>query len=97
MKLNLPTSSVISPTCKDSIFTGHFSGSYVEAIERCAFLAVALGLSAMLATGCSSTGQGFQSRLMRAAPTTRHVEESEDNGGYQPTFSPAFDPDLFGG
>jgi hypothetical protein len=66
-------------------------------IGRCALVAVALGLSAMLATGCSSTEEGFQAKLTRSAPTTRRVTESEDNGAYQPTRSPAFDPDLFGG
>jgi hypothetical protein len=97
MKLNLSSSSVILPTCNDSILTHRCSGPYLQNIGRCALLAVALGLSAMLATGCSSTEEGFRARLTGSAPTTRRVTESEDNGGYQPTRSPAFDPDLFGG
>src|SRR5262245_36280847 len=97
MKLNLFSSSVISPTCNSSILTHHCSGLYLQNIGRCALLAAALGLSAMLATGCSSTGEGFQTRLTGSAPTSRHVTESEDNGEYQPIRSPAFDPDLFGG
>src|SRR5215831_10488969 len=97
MKLNFSLRSVIFPTCNDSIFTHHCSGRYFQNIGRCALLAVALGLSTMLATGCSSTGEGFQARLTGSAPTTRHVRESEHNGGYQPKRSPAFDPDLFGG
>ena len=64
---------------------------------RCALLAAALGLGAMLATGCSGTREGFQARLMGSAPTSRQVRESENNGVYQPTRSPAFNPDLFGG
>ena len=96
MKLNLFSNSVISPTCNDSILPYH-SGLYLQNIGRCALLAAALGLGAMLATGCSSIGQGFQSRLMSPAPTTRHVADSEDKGGYHPMLSPAFDPDLFGG
>ena len=96
MKLNLFSNSVISPTCNDSILTYH-SGLYLQNIGRCALLAAALGLSAMLATGCSSTGEGFQARLTGSAPTAKHLAESDDHGGYQPTRSPAFDPDLFGG
>ncbi|MBV8225401.1 MAG: hypothetical protein JO232_09465 [Verrucomicrobia bacterium] len=96
MKLNLHTRAVIAPTSNQSILTDQCSGSYLENIGRCAALAVALGFTAMLATGCSSTGQGFQARLMGPAPTTRHVPDSADKGGYQPTLCPAFDPDLFG-
>ena len=96
MKLNLFSNSVISSTCNDSILTYH-SGLYLQNIGRCALLAAALGLSAMLATGCSSTRERFQARLTGSAPTTPRVREPEDNGGYQPTRSPAFDPDLFGG
>ena len=97
MKPNLFSSSVISLTCSDSILTHHCSGFYLPNIGRCALLAVALGLSAMLATGCSSTGERFQARLTGSTPTTPRVREPEDNGGYQPTRSPAFDPELFGG
>src|SRR5262245_63532491 len=97
MKLNLSLSSVIFLTCSDSILTHRCSGLYLQNIGRCALLAVSFGLSAMLATGCSSTGEGFHARLTGSALTTRHVAESEDSGGHQPTRSPAFDPDLFGG
>ena len=97
MKLNLSTSSVISPTCNDSILTHDSSGLYLQNIGRGALVAVVLGLSVMLATGCSVTSQGFQAGLVRSAPAPRHVTESEHNGWYQPTRSPAFDPDLFGG
>ena len=97
MKLNLFSSSVISPTCNSSILTHRCSGLYLQNIGRCVLLAIALGLSAMLATGCSSTEKGFQPRRTGSAPTTQRVTESEANGGYQPTRSPAFDPDLFGG
>src|SRR5262249_40928512 len=97
MKLTFSLRSMIFPTCDDSIFTHRCWGLYFQNIGRCALLAVGFGLSAMLATGCSSTGESFQARVTGSAPTTRHVTESEDNGGYQPTRSPAFDPDLFGG
>jgi hypothetical protein len=97
MKLNFSSSSVIFPTCNDSILTHRCSGLYLRNIGRCALVAVALGLSAMLPTGCSATEEGFQAKLTGSAPTTRRVTESEDKGGYQPTRSPAFDPDLFGG
>jgi hypothetical protein len=97
MKLNLSSSSMSFPTCNDSILTHRCSGPYLQNIGRYALLAVALGLSAMLETGCSSTEEGFRARLTGSAPTTRRVTESEDDGGYQPTRSPAFDPDLFGG
>jgi len=54
MKLNLSSSSVIFPTCNDSILTHRCSGLYWQNIGRRVLLAIALGLSAMLATGCSS-------------------------------------------
>src|SRR5215469_17377450 len=97
MKLNFSLRSVIFPTCNDSIFTHRCSGLYFHNFGRSALLAVALGLSAMLATGCSTTGERFQARMTGSAPTTPRVREPEDNGRYQPTRSPAFDPDLFGG
>jgi hypothetical protein len=97
MKLNLPSSSVIFPTCNNGTLTHPRSGLYLQDIGRCALVAVALGLSVMLATGCSSTEEDFQSRRTGSAPTTQLATESKANGEYQPTRSPAFDPDLFGG
>jgi len=97
MKLNLSSSSVIFPTCNNGVLIHSRSGFYLQDIGRCALVAVALGLSVMLATGCSSTEEGFQSRRTGFAPTTQLATESAANAGYQPTRSPAFDPDLFGG
>src|SRR5215469_16445956 len=97
MKLNLCSSSAIFPKRGDGILSHPSLGLYWQNICRCALAAVALGLSVMLATGCSSTEKGFQPRRTGSAPTTQRVTESEANGGYQPTRSPAFDPDLFGG
>ena len=75
----------------------HRSGVFVKHIERARLLAVALGATVVLATGCSSTGTGFDVRLISPVQNNQRAMHSEDDSGYQPPRSPVFDPDLFGG
>ena len=65
-------------------------------IERAGLLAVALGATVVLATGCSSTGTGFDARLISPLPNNQQATNSEDDNWYQSSRSPGFDPDLFG-
>ena len=65
-------------------------------IERAGLLAVALGATVVLATGCSSTGTGFDARLISPIPNNQQARNSEDNSWYQASWSPGFNPDLFG-
>ena len=44
------------------------AGVSVKHIERAGLLAVALGATVVLATGCSSTGTGFGARLINPVP-----------------------------
>ena len=65
-------------------------------IERAGLLAVALGATVVFATGCSSTGTGFDARLISPVPNNQQATNSEDDNWYQPSRSPGFDPDVFG-
>ena len=75
----------------------HCSGIILVHIRRAALLAVALGTTVVLATGCSSTGTGMNARLISPVPTNQQAANFEDDNWYQPSLSPGFDSDLFGG
>ena len=79
-----------------SMISGHCSRAFWDHIRRAALLAVALGTTVVLATGCSSTGTGFNARLMSPVPNNQQAANSEADNWYQPSRSPGFDPDLFG-
>ena len=78
------------------LLTGRRSGAFVNEIKRSVFLIVILSLIVVLATGCSTTGTGSNTRLISPIPTNHPDANSEDDGVYQPVRSPAFN-DLFGG
>jgi len=80
-----------------SLTSNHYSGGFCDHIRRAALLAVALGTTVVLATGCSSTGTGFNARLISPVPTNQQAANFEDDNWYQPSLSPGFDSDLFGG
>ena len=65
-------------------------------IERAGLLAVALGATVVFATGCSSTGTGFNARLISPVSNNQQATNSEEDNWYQPSRSPGFDSDLFG-
>ena len=90
---------IVNTTCPihASVISSHCSGGFRDHIRRAALLAVALGTTVVLATGCSSTGTGMNARLISAAPTSQQAANFEDGNWYQPSLSPGFDSDLFGG
>jgi hypothetical protein len=75
----------------------HGSGVIAVQIRRAALLAAALGTTAVLATGCSSTGTGFKAALISPVPVSQPAATFADGNWYQPSRSPGFDSDLFGG
>jgi hypothetical protein len=77
--------------------SSHCSGAILFHIRRAALLAVALGTTIVLATGCSSTGTAFNARLISPVPTNPQPTHFDDDNWYQPSRSPGFDSDLFGG
>ena len=79
-----------------TLLPDHCFGVFGKHIERAGLLAVALGATVVLATGCSSTGTGFDARLISPLPNNQQATNSEDDNWYQPSRSPGFDPDLFG-
>jgi hypothetical protein len=74
----------------------HCSTANAIQVRRVALLAVALGTTAILATGCSSTGTGFSANLISPVLTNRQATNFEDGNWYQPSRGPVFDSDLFG-
>ena len=95
MKMN---KSIVNTTCPihASLSSSHCSGAILVRLRRAALLAVALGTTVVLATGCSSTGTGFNARLISPVPTNQQATNFEDDNWYQPSRGPGFDSDLFG-
>jgi hypothetical protein len=96
MKINQSLVQKAGPSSRAALLLDHCTGVFVKQIERAALLAVALGATVVLATGCSSTGTGFDARLISPAPSNQQAANSEDDNWYLPSRSPEFDPDLFG-
>jgi hypothetical protein len=71
------------------------SGLFFNDMGRAALLAVIFGVVVMLATGCSSTGTGFSTRLVSPVLATQGNSDPQDDGWYQPPRSPGFN-DLTG-
>ena len=78
-----------------NLLTDRCSGAFVSEIKRSAFLVIILSVIIVLATGCSSTGIGYNARLISLIPTKQQDANFEHEGGYQPVRSPAFS-DFFG-
>ena len=97
MKRNQYLVKMARPSSSGTLLPDHCFGVFGKHIERAALLAVALGATVVLATGCSSTGAGYNARLISPTPTDRQTPNSEDDSLYQPPRSPGFDSDLFGG
>ena len=96
MKINQSLVQTAGPSSKATLLPDHCAGVFAKQIERAALLAVALGATVVLATGCSSTGAGYNVRLISPVPNNQQATNSEDDNWYQPSRSPGFDPDLFG-
>ena len=96
MKINQSLVQTAGPSSRATLIPDHCAGIFAKQIERAALLAVALGATVVLATGCSSTGTGSAARLIGPIPSNQQVANSENDNWYQPSRSPEFDPDLFG-
>ena len=97
MKINQYLMKTTCPSSSGTLLPDYCFGVFAKHIERAALLAVALGATVVLATGCSSTGTGFNARLISPVSNNQQATNSEEDNWYQPSRSPGFDPDLFGG
>ena len=90
---------IVNTTCSmhASLLSIHCSGALWDHVRRAALLAVALGTAVVLATGCSSTGTGFKAALISPVPVNQQAAAFENGNSSQPSRSPGFDSDLFGG
>ena len=96
MKINQYLVKTAHPSSSGSSLRDHCFGVFGKYIERAALVAVAW-VTVVVATGCSSTGAGYNARLISPVPNNQQATNSEDDNRYQPPRSPGFDPDLFGG
>jgi hypothetical protein len=96
MKINQHLVKTACLSSSGTLLSDQCFGVFVKHFERAGLLAVALGATVVLATGCSSTGTGFDARLISPIPNNQQAANSEDDNWYQPSRSPGFDPDLFG-
>ena len=96
MKINQSLVRTAGASSRATLLPGHCAGHFAKQIERATLLAVALGATVVLATGCSSTGTGFDARLISPFPSNQQAANSENDNWYQPSRSPEFDPGLFG-
>jgi hypothetical protein len=94
MKVNKPISKI------DYLRTGYGSlpcrcyGTFINEIKRCAFLAIVLGVAAVLVTGCASTrGMVHAGQI---TPINTPVANTAADDLYQPARSPGFN-ELAGG
>ena len=84
------------PSSSGTLLPDHCLGVFVKHIEQAGLLAVALGATVVLATGCFSTGTGFHPLLISSPlPAAQQSSDLEENGLNQLPRSPAFN-DLFG-
>ena len=97
--LDAKSRTLAEPGLKDSLIVSVVSLARSKRVrpsmrERAALLAVALGVTVVLTSGCSSTGSWFGARLINPVPNNQSAINSEDDSGYQPPRSPGFDSDL---
>ena len=95
MKMKQYIIKVVCPSSSGSLLAGHCSGAFLSEITRAVLLTIVLGMTVVLATGCSSTGAGFSAKLISPMPTNQQASNSEGEGSHQPAESPAFS-DYFG-
>jgi Trk-type K+ transport system membrane component len=96
MKMN---KSIVNTTypIHASLISSHYDRAFWDHIRRAALLTAALGTTVVLATSCSSTRTGMNARLISPVPTSQQAANFEEENWYQPSLSPGFDSDLFGG
>jgi hypothetical protein len=97
MKLNKHRTKIARFPRDDILLVGPCSGFFFRKITRTALQTMALGITVMLSTSCASTNNGVNTTLVNQVANDHHAINSEDDGWYQPSRSPEFDPDLLGG
>ena len=97
MKLNQYIAKIVYFPSSGSLLTDDCSGTFFKEITRAALLTIVLGITVVLTTSCASTGNVVSARLIDPIGNNQQATNSENDGWYQPTRSPGFDPDLFGG
>jgi hypothetical protein len=95
MKSNQHIVKTPCPAGSGRLLTDYCSRSFLDRIGREELLAVVLGITVVLAPGCSSTGTAFNTRLISPLQTNQQAANFENDGSYQPPRSPGFH-DLFG-
>ena len=95
MQSNKHIEKMALPWSNARMLNDRCSGFFFNDMGRAALLAVIFGVVVMLATGCSSTGTRFSTRLVNPVVATQGNSDSQDDGWYQPPRSPGFN-DLTG-
>jgi hypothetical protein len=95
MKMNEDILETPYGSSSGKLLTDHCSGVRLNPIRRAALLTLLLGMSVVVATSCSSTGNGLNARLVSPVSAARQGSDPEDEARYEPPRSPAFS-DLFG-
>jgi hypothetical protein len=62
------------------LLRSHCSGAFLHHIRRPALPAVMLAVAVVLAAVCSSTGAGYNARLISPMPNNQQATNSEDAG-----------------
>ncbi len=94
MKINQSIIKLVRPSSKGSLLTDQCSGAFLTEVTRVALLAVVLGISMVLATGCAATNKGVSANLITPVPRNQEISFLEPSGSYVPARSPAFSDSL---
>ncbi len=94
MKINQYIIKLVCPSSKGSLLTDQCSGAFLTEITRVALLAVVLGISMVLATGCAAPNKGVSANLITPVPRNPEISFLESSGSYAPARSPAFSDSL---
>ena len=95
MKLNQDIVKTACPAGSGRLLRDYCSRCLLDHIRREGLLAVVLGITVVLAPGCSSTGTAFNARLTSPVQTNQQASNFKNDGSYQAPRSPGFH-DLFG-
>ena len=79
MKLNHHIVKTVCPVCSGRLLRDYRSRSFLDHIRGEGLLAVVLGITVVLASGCSSTGTAFNARLISPLQNTVGVEKGFPN------------------
>ena len=72
------------PSSSGTLRAAHFAGGFVKRVRRAGLPALALMVTVVLATGCSSTGTGLGARLIHPVSSNQ-----PEDGWYPRPMSPA--------